>query len=649
MNTQSSIQFVPLNRLLASQHNVRRTDRKADIAALAASIAAHGLLQNLTVTPAALDKFEVVAGARRLAALKSLAKAGSIARDFAVPCQVIKPEGASEASLVENVHRVAMNVMDEVEAYSALTGSGLSVDDVARRFGCANRHVEQRLALAALSPKLKSAYRRADLSLDAARAFCIEPDHSKQEAVFKSMNKPVNHAASVRSHLTQGRMKSSDRLAKFVGLEAYELAGGGLTRDLFDDGAVFVNEPALMSRLADERLESIRSNFLSAGWGWVNINLGTGGVVGGSRRIYPTRRPLSEAEQQMLDEMDHILAGYDDTLEDAEEDDPRWGDRDVLAQNRQDFIDAFQEWDRELIGHAGIVISLDYDGHQSFSFGIVTKADEAALKKILVAREKSKEAPGATLPDDSGDDGAASDAKRPPWEEESGQQYRKSLVLELTAARARTLRLEVSINPDIALALTVFALARQSLSGYFAAGVEIQATHVTVADDPTLEQSRVLLNDILPAEAETQLDWLLGQERNVLLHILAVITASALDLVHSGVEYNDRQKQAFADRLASYVNLDMTKHWKADLDFWSGLSKAQLLNALEEAPAMAAMTDEDRIKFIKAHAKMKRDDLAQAVAQLLDGANWLPDLLVTPVRESSFELTDSGYAAIAAE
>ena len=68
----SNHQLIPLNRLVVSRLNVRRTDRKADIDALAASIAAHGLLQNLTVAATATDKYEVVAGSRRLAALKAL-------------------------------------------------------------------------------------------------------------------------------------------------------------------------------------------------------------------------------------------------------------------------------------------------------------------------------------------------------------------------------------------------------------------------------------------------------------------------------------------------------------------------------------------------------------------------------------------------
>ena len=71
---RQSIQLIALNNLVASPRNVRKQDRKADIDALAASIAAHGLLQNLCVVPTEGDKFEVDAGGRRLAALKQLAK-----------------------------------------------------------------------------------------------------------------------------------------------------------------------------------------------------------------------------------------------------------------------------------------------------------------------------------------------------------------------------------------------------------------------------------------------------------------------------------------------------------------------------------------------------------------------------------------------
>jgi len=118
------IQFIPLNQVVPSPRNVRRKDRKAEIDALAASIAARGLLQNLCVVPSAEGKFEVDAGGRRLAALKKLARDKTIPKDFAVPCHVVALEEGREVSLIENVHRVAMDAMDEVDAFAALIADG---------------------------------------------------------------------------------------------------------------------------------------------------------------------------------------------------------------------------------------------------------------------------------------------------------------------------------------------------------------------------------------------------------------------------------------------------------------------------------------------------------------------------------------------
>jgi ParB family chromosome partitioning protein len=45
------IRDIPLSKLVASAQNVRRTGREAGIEELAASIAAHGLLQSLSIRP----------------------------------------------------------------------------------------------------------------------------------------------------------------------------------------------------------------------------------------------------------------------------------------------------------------------------------------------------------------------------------------------------------------------------------------------------------------------------------------------------------------------------------------------------------------------------------------------------------------------
>src|ERR1700685_1066595 len=56
---------IPLNKLLEWDGNVRKTDADKGIAELAASIAAHGLLQSLVVRKSKRGKYAVVAGRRR--------------------------------------------------------------------------------------------------------------------------------------------------------------------------------------------------------------------------------------------------------------------------------------------------------------------------------------------------------------------------------------------------------------------------------------------------------------------------------------------------------------------------------------------------------------------------------------------------------
>ncbi|MBI4031645.1 MAG: ParB N-terminal domain-containing protein [Proteobacteria bacterium] len=85
---------IPLNKLAVWDGNVRKTGASEGLEDLAASIAAHGLLQSLVVKEApargkAKGKYQIVAGQRRFMALSQLAKRGAIEADHPVPCQVI--------------------------------------------------------------------------------------------------------------------------------------------------------------------------------------------------------------------------------------------------------------------------------------------------------------------------------------------------------------------------------------------------------------------------------------------------------------------------------------------------------------------------------------------------------------------------------
>jgi ParB family chromosome partitioning protein len=157
-------QMVPLAKLVVSKLNVRKHGTK-DVASLAASIAAKGLLQPLLVRPMG-GEFEVIFGARRCLALKKLNAEGHPDTDF-VPCIVsgLDDADAIAASLAENVERLPMDELDQYEAFAALVKEGRNESEIASHFGVTEQVVKRRLALSRLIPDVKALYR--DESIDA--------------------------------------------------------------------------------------------------------------------------------------------------------------------------------------------------------------------------------------------------------------------------------------------------------------------------------------------------------------------------------------------------------------------------------------------------------------------------------------------------
>jgi ParB family transcriptional regulator, chromosome partitioning protein len=304
--------MISLAKLVPSSANVRKTGRDTGIEELAASIAAHGLLQNVTVRPVLngegneTGKFEVVAGGRRLAALKLLAKRKAIAKSFAVPCALIPAFSGEEVSLAENVFQAPMHPADQYEAFAKLhIEQGLSAEDIAPRFGVTPTVVKQRLRLGAVSPVLMNIYREGEMSLEQLMAFTITDDHALQERIWKELtwNKSKE---MIRRLLTEGQVEATDRRALFIGNDAYVAAGGHIVRDLFDaEHEGYFDDLELLNRLVAEKLESDANAVRAEGWKWVTVTPEFHyALASGMRRIFPEDVALSEVEQARLDALE---------------------------------------------------------------------------------------------------------------------------------------------------------------------------------------------------------------------------------------------------------------------------------------------------------------------------------------------------------
>jgi ParB family transcriptional regulator, chromosome partitioning protein len=301
-----SIQLIPLTQLAPSPANVRKTYARTGIEGLAASIAVHGLLQNLQVRPSGKgDLLEVDAGGRRLAALTLLAKQKKIAPDHAVSCEVRDGDDATEISLAENEMREAMHPADQFEAFKKLADDGKGPEEIAARFGTTPKIVSQRLKLAVVSPKLVALYRKGDMTLDCLMAFTVSDDHRQQEKVWKALPEYARRRPDeIRDALTEKHVAADSKLAQFVGIEAYEKAGGAVLRDLFEDRNFWLTAPVLLNKLAADKLEQAAEAIRAEGWKSVEVSPDlTWEATKGFGRAQPTRTPPTAAQQQEIDRL----------------------------------------------------------------------------------------------------------------------------------------------------------------------------------------------------------------------------------------------------------------------------------------------------------------------------------------------------------
>jgi ParB family chromosome partitioning protein len=369
-----NIQMIPLNRLIPSPANVRKTGTGTGVEELAASIAAHGLLQNLQVRPAKGGKFEVAAGGRRLAALKLLAQRKQMSRLAEIACNVLDDEDAGEISLAENIIRVPMHPADQFDAFKALADIGKGAEEIAGRFGCSAAVVRQRLKLATVSPRLMELYREGDMNLDQLMAFTVSDDHEAQEAAW--FEQPSHSPSAIRRTLTAAQVEADDRLALFVGVEAYVAAGGQVNRDLFQtDHQGYLTDPALLNRLVTERLQAEADSLRAEGWAWVEAAPDLGwDTMRRFGRAEPQRVPLSEAEAEELDR----LGGEYDALVEQHGDDPE----PEIAEQLEAIsarIDALSEgnkfWTPEDKARSGAIVSIDHDGTLAVERGLIRPED----------------------------------------------------------------------------------------------------------------------------------------------------------------------------------------------------------------------------------------------------------------------------------
>ncbi len=659
---EPEIRPIALDRLFAAPENVRKTppDGAAE-AELKASIAAHGLLGNLVVrNDGPGGNYAVVAGGRRLAALKALAADGLLDADHPVHCLVVDGDAPSaELSLAENVVRIAMHPADQVAAFRDLAESGSSVSSIAARFGISERLVEQRLRLGNAAPELLDAYRAGAIDLETLKGFAVTTDHRRQMAVYERVaNQDYRPTAwQVKRLLTEDRVPANSALAHFVGVGAYEAAGGAVLRDLFsdeDESGVWLEDPVLLNNLAMEKLDKTAKD-LATRWRWATATPEADWTeLARYGRIQP--EPATPTDEEAA-ELDRLRSREDELCElDEDEWTEQLGEEACAIETRTDEIHAVIEaraaYQAEDYAIAGCIATIGRDGKLQVIKGLVRPGD----------MPKPDDAGKSDGGDAANGDASGSDRLRGPSisgpmapapdpEAEARKEAGVGIGLSDDLRSIRTALVKAHLGEDFEAAfdLMLFQLGR----AVFTHGCQAHALDIAISetpDRPTMRMNDKNFGAWSPGEAMLAdrsglpLDWLTIQDdAESFAALRALPQADKEALFAASVARTVNGQLAFEPGARPELEATVAR---LDIDFagqvrptegmlWSRINKGRILDIARETLGAA---------WASARAKSKKADLAKAMGEAFAAGS--PPLGITAdAHAAALAWTPPGFAA----
>ena len=672
---ERDIRDIPLSQLELSPCNVRKTPADASaFTELKASIAAHGLLENLiarAMEPGTdcVVRYAVIAGGRRLAVMQALAAEGALDEDHPVPCRMIGSiVAAEEVSLAENSVRAAMHPADQVEAFRRLADAGSTAAAIAARFGVSERTVEKRLRLGNAAPVLLEAYRAGEIDLDTLMAFAVTTDHARQNAVWAAVSQQGYRpgAWQIKRLLTEDRVSATSAVARFVGIEAYEAAAGGrIDRDLFaeeDERGIWFDDPELLNKLAMDSLQ-VAARELETRWKWAEARLDVDWSATASfGRVRPQPAEPTDGEKAEIERLrtrNDELANMDDdgwTEELVEEADAN----ETRLDEIEAAIDARAVYRREDIAIAGCIATVGNDGELKLIQGLVRPED-------MPAREPNDA--NMAGQDDTGDGESASSSIEAPTlaaplaspgdaEAEARKEAGVGIGLadDLRAIRTAIVKSQLASDFDAAFDLLLFQLAR----GVFTNGYHDDALDIRAAETPDRPAMRVnddAFGTINVGEkhleldrAGQKLDWTGLSDDEAFAELRALPERDKRALFASCVARTLKGQLAFEPKArpeveATVARLDIDfaaavrgnrdQVWTADL-LWSRLRKDRIL-----AIARGTLGE----TWMQAETKQKKADIAKAMQDAFAHGDGVPAGITAEGRAAAIAWTPPGFRA----
>ncbi|MDP2354596.1 MAG: ParB/RepB/Spo0J family partition protein, partial [Beijerinckiaceae bacterium] len=425
--------------------NARPDDPNDDVSGLAATIEAVGLLQRISLTRAPDGGFEVVAGWRRVKALRHLHDIGHFHDDENIPAALLEgtPDELVAASIAENTERRMLRAPEEAEAFAMLASRGREPEDIARDFGVTVRHVRGRLKLASLCLQAMALWKADKFTLECARALCAL-DHDRQAALITEANGAPS-LYKIRAAFEFGKVRGDDPRATYIGRDAYAAAGGQIEEYLFGEFDFFLDED-LLERLARAKMQT-EGEAICDVEGWGSLVIDPEWNVAQSYAA-DKRRDLLDQETERLaainEERDAIW-----NAEDYDENEPETKARLAALDLEEEVIEtrgllrAIAQGER---AEMALFVSLDDNGRLEVQRAMTAKAP---------IEKPAKGASGAAAGDSAEHIGSAAQQEQT----QTGSEHQETQARETLEAAMRE---AVRMRPDLALAFLVASLAQQS-------------------------------------------------------------------------------------------------------------------------------------------------------------------------------------------
>lgn len=610
---------------------------------LAPLIKSQGLLQNLIGFVQMKGKkatgiIEIVGGGRRFDAITYLAESGQIDSDtFEIEVKICTVADAVAMSLAENSGREALPPADQFRAFQALKNDGKSIEEIATTFGVPPYTIERRLKLAAIAPRIFEMYENDEATLDQLKALALTDDHAKQEQVWDALGEHGRSAYRIRNLITASAVDTkSNVIAKFVGMDDYEAAGGVVVRDLFsDEGDGFMSDAVLLESVAIEKLKRLTPELDNAGWAWIDYRTSFAYEEKSKYKQAEMKcGPLSEEQQAACAELEALAdekrarateleEGLDENA-DEETQDAAWAECEALEREAEQLdqqIEAIESSVPRIVDPAfakmvGVVVTLDYQGKLVKHEGMIRPEDRKELQSAEAQRRA--EAGEAPLP----------------TKEKSV--HSEKLVRQMTAHRTAALQVMVSQQSNMGLVIMldhlvsqVFTFGRQYRS-WSEKVVQIGIEHTDVSrEGESVGSGRALAKfaeikmaweDRLPTDVEGLFDWLLQQDQQTLLDLLAFCTAYTLNTIQSKDEVTDSTRARAIVNYAKAVKLDMADWWEPTREtYFAQVSKQHIIDVVSKNVSPDAALP---------MADMKKVPLCESAEQHMAGKRWLPPVLM---------------------